>query len=155
MGLRASEGSGSQILLGSSGFEEASSMSVQPQEFSLWVKGYLRDWPSASRYTPVCVAALPAKSARDLLTWVWTGALLGVLHQVVSPKSTRWISCSIYVLLGWAAAAYAGELYTNLTRYWSPGAYAGVVRKEDSCGNFPDAWLKFGSSCHEGNHQSA
>lgn len=92
------------------------------------------------RYTPVCVAALPEKEGQDLLTYVWIGALLGLLQQVVWPTGPKWISCSIYVLLGWAAAAYADTLYSSLTLWQGSLLVLGGVLYSIGAGFFAMHW---------------
>lgn len=56
----------------------------------------------AGTYTPVCQLALAGVGAgAGLLTWVWTGAGLGVARVLFWPGAPRWLSASLYLLLGW------------------------------------------------------
>lgn len=63
----------------------------------------------AGTYTPLTIALLEADSARSLLTAIWSAAALGVLVHNVWPTAPRFISASLYVLMGWLAVFYLPE----------------------------------------------
>jgi hemolysin III len=57
----------------------------------------------AGTYTPFCVMLLPPEKATVILSLVWGGAVLGVAVKMVKPDAPRWLSTTLYVLLGWVA----------------------------------------------------
>ncbi len=64
----------------------------------------------AGTYTPLAVLALPPSKSVLLLSLVWGGAALGILFRVFWINAPRWLYVALYVLLGWAAVMYIGDL---------------------------------------------
>ncbi|WP_293696337.1 hemolysin III family protein [uncultured Agrococcus sp.] len=64
----------------------------------------------AGTYTPMSVLALPPAKATLLLSLVWGGALLGTAARVFWVGAPRWVYVPLYVILGWAAVMYMGDL---------------------------------------------
>ena len=64
----------------------------------------------AGTYTPLAVLALPPDKGFVLLAVVWAGALLGIGFRVFWITAPRWLYVPIYLLLGWAAVMYLGDL---------------------------------------------
>ncbi|WP_400999625.1 hemolysin III family protein [Agromyces sp. GXQ0307] len=64
----------------------------------------------AGTYTPLSVLALPPEKGLILLVLVWSGALIGIAFRVFWIGAPRWLYVPIYVLLGWAAVMYLGDL---------------------------------------------
>ncbi len=64
----------------------------------------------AGTYTPMSVIALPEEKAVLLLSLVWGGALLGIGFRVFWITAPRWLYVPLYVILGWAAVMYLGDL---------------------------------------------
>ncbi|MDF8263194.1 PAQR family membrane homeostasis protein TrhA [Luteipulveratus flavus] len=64
----------------------------------------------AGTYTPFALTLLPQRQAVQLLSIVWTGALLGVLFRVLWVGAPRWLYTPVYVALGWVAIFYFGPL---------------------------------------------
>jgi hemolysin III len=64
----------------------------------------------AGTYTPIAVLALPPSKGWLLLTLVWSGAILGILFRVFWLGAPRWLYIALYLLLGWAAVMYLGDL---------------------------------------------
>lgn len=64
----------------------------------------------AGTYTPLAVLALPPAQGTLLLVLVWSGALLGILFRVFWIDAPRWLYVALYLLLGWAAVMYIGDL---------------------------------------------
>lgn len=64
----------------------------------------------AGTYTPLAVLALPTSKSVLLLSLVWSGAVLGILFRVFWINAPRWLYVALYVLLGWAAVMYLGDL---------------------------------------------
>ncbi|HAQ59138.1 MAG TPA: hemolysin III [Microbacterium sp.] len=66
----------------------------------------------AGTYTPIALLALPREKATLLLSLVWGGALIGILFRVFWIGAPRWLYVALYLLLGWAALMYIGDLFT-------------------------------------------
>ncbi|WP_308799227.1 PAQR family membrane homeostasis protein TrhA [Agromyces silvae] len=64
----------------------------------------------AGTYTPLAILALPPDQGWLLLAFVWGGALLGIGFRVFWISAPRWLYVPIYLLLGWAAVMYLGDL---------------------------------------------
>jgi hemolysin III len=64
----------------------------------------------AGTYTPLAVLALPPSKSVLLLSLVWGGAVLGILFRVFWINAPRLLYVALYVLLGWAAVMYIGDL---------------------------------------------
>ncbi len=64
----------------------------------------------AGTYTPIAVLALPPSKGFLLLGLVWAGALLGIVFRVFWLGAPRWLYVALYLLLGWAAVMYLGDL---------------------------------------------
>ncbi|MFB7251941.1 hemolysin III family protein [Microbacterium sp. NPDC056234] len=64
----------------------------------------------AGTYTPIATLALEPQKGALLLTLVWSGALLGILFRVFWINAPRWLYVALYLLLGWAAVMYMGDL---------------------------------------------
>lgn len=55
----------------------------------------------AGTYTPVCLIALEGKWGNILLAAIWSIAVLGVLMKIFWMGAPRWLSTTIYVVMGW------------------------------------------------------
>ena len=64
----------------------------------------------AGTYTPLAILALPPDKGWLLLAIVWGGALLGIGFRVFWIHAPRWLYVPLYLLLGWAAVMYLGDL---------------------------------------------
>jgi len=60
----------------------------------------------AGTYPPFGVLALPPDGGKLLLAIVWTGAIAGVFMQVFWLGGPRWLSTSLYVVVGWVAVFF-------------------------------------------------
>lgn len=65
----------------------------------------------AGTYTPISLLALPLDKGIILLIAVWSGALLGIGFRVFWITAPRWLYVPLYVLLGWAAVAFIGDIF--------------------------------------------
>jgi hemolysin III len=65
----------------------------------------------ASTYTPIAVLSLPREGWLPLLALVWGGAAVGIGVRLGWSSAPRWLYVPIYVALGWAAVAWAGDLF--------------------------------------------
>lgn len=64
----------------------------------------------AGTYTPFAVLALPESEGKILLAIVWTGALIGVVLRVFWIGAPRWLSTTLYVVVGWIIIFFIPEL---------------------------------------------
>nr|WP_205828967.1 hemolysin III family protein [Microbacterium sp. B19(2022)] len=64
----------------------------------------------AGTYTPLAVLALPPEQGVLLLCLVWGGTAIGILFRVFWINAPRWLYVALYLLLGWAAVMYIGDL---------------------------------------------
>ncbi|MCL1593358.1 MAG: hemolysin III family protein [Actinomycetia bacterium] len=64
----------------------------------------------AGTYTPFAVLGLPQSSGKLLLSIVWTGALVGVVLTVFWIGVPRWLSTSLYVVVGWVVVFFLPAL---------------------------------------------
>jgi hemolysin III len=64
----------------------------------------------AGTYTPFAVLALPQSPGKLLLSIVWKGALVGVVLTVFWIGVPRWLSTSLYVVVGWVVVFFLPEL---------------------------------------------
>lgn len=64
----------------------------------------------AGTYTPIALLALPLDKGIILLVSVWFGALLGIGFRVFWLSAPRWLYVPLYLLLGWAAVMYLGDI---------------------------------------------
>ncbi len=55
----------------------------------------------AGTYTPVCLIKLNSKFGYGILSIVWVIALLGIGLKILWINIPRWISTSIYIVMGW------------------------------------------------------
>jgi hemolysin III len=68
----------------------------------------------AGTYTPFALLALHGRIATVILITVWAGALGGALLNLVWTQAPRWLAVSVYIALGWVAAAAFPQLATAL-----------------------------------------
>lgn len=64
----------------------------------------------AGTYTPIATLALEPEQGILLLSLVWSGALLGILFRIFWINAPRWLYVALYLVLGWAAVMYMGDL---------------------------------------------
>lgn len=57
----------------------------------------------AGTYTPICLISLKGVWGYSMLAVVWLIAILGIILKFFWIKAPRWLSTSIYVIMGWVA----------------------------------------------------
>jgi hemolysin III len=67
----------------------------------------------AGTYTPFGVLALSGTLASVLLAVVWSGAVAGIVLNFLWIDAPKWLSASLYVVLGWMGIAAAPELLSH------------------------------------------
>ena len=55
----------------------------------------------AGTYTPVCLVTLSGKFGSTLLSAIWIIAIAGIFMKIFWMGAPRWLSTSIYVIMGW------------------------------------------------------
>jgi hemolysin III len=74
----------------------------------------------AGTFTPVGLLVLADTAAGALLPVVWAGAAAGILLHVLWADAPKWLSASVYVVLGWSAVLAFPDLVGRLG--WLPTA---------------------------------
>jgi hemolysin III len=69
----------------------------------------------AGTYTPICINAFSGFYRWGLLAIVWSIALVGILVNIFYINKPRWLSATIYVLMGWLCVSAAGQMLTALS----------------------------------------
>lgn len=65
----------------------------------------------AGTYTPFGLLVLEGTLATAILVAVWSGAVAGIVLQLVWVEAPKWVSALVYVVLGWVAVlAFPGLL---------------------------------------------
>lgn len=74
----------------------------------------------ASTFTPLCMLALPEAPGKQLLIIIWSAAVLGLIQSIFWVKASKWVTAILYVIMGWLALPYLGELKETLgsARIW-------------------------------------
>ncbi len=68
----------------------------------------------AASYTPTCVIALRGSLGLGLLIAVWSVATAGIVIKIFWMNAPRWLSTSIYLLMGWLAVFVIVPLFNVL-----------------------------------------
>jgi len=68
----------------------------------------------AATYTPVAIAALPARTAAILLAIVWGLASVGVAMRLFWRRAPRAATVAVYLAVGWTAVAFMPALWHGL-----------------------------------------
>ncbi|QGU01314.1 hemeolysin-III related [Corynebacterium kalinowskii] len=55
----------------------------------------------AATYTPLCAILFDAKTATTMLLIAWSGAIAGVILNLVWINHPRWLDVVVYLLIGW------------------------------------------------------
>lgn len=68
----------------------------------------------AGTYVPLCLVVLPPAWGVPLLVVVGAAAVVGVVLKLVAFGRLRWLSYSLYPIMGWSAVAVAPALWKHL-----------------------------------------
>lgn len=68
----------------------------------------------ASTFTPLCMLALREAPGKQLLIIIWSAAGLGLIQSIFWVKAPKWVTAVLYVIMGWLALPYLGELKDTL-----------------------------------------
>lgn len=66
-------------------------------------------------YVPLCVLALPPAWGIPILVVVAAAGLVGIVLKLAVFHGARWVSYSLYLVMGWAAIIAAPAMINNLT----------------------------------------
>jgi hemolysin III len=69
----------------------------------------------AGTYTPICINAFTGFYRWGLLAIVWSIALVGILVNIFYINKPRWLSATVYVIMGWLCVSAAGQMITALS----------------------------------------
>lgn len=69
----------------------------------------------AGTYTPICVVALGRPLGCIMLFLVWGAAAAGLFMKIFWMDAPVWLSCAVYIALGWLALFFAPTLARALT----------------------------------------
>jgi hemolysin III len=69
----------------------------------------------AGTYTPICLNAFTGFYRWGLLAIVWSIAFVGILVKVFFIEEPRWVSATVYVVMGWLCVSAAGQMLTKLS----------------------------------------
>jgi hemolysin III len=65
----------------------------------------------AGTYTPLGMVLLHGGDRIAILATVWGGALIGILFRIFWVGAPRWLYTPIYLVLGWVAIFWMGDIY--------------------------------------------
>lgn len=118
----------------------------------------------AGTYTPFCLVTLNGPWGWSLFGVIWGLAILGVLVQSIYINVWRWLTTTIYILMGWLILVGLKPLLSNLplNAFWwllaggliySIGGVIYTIKKPNLWKNFGyhELWHIFvllGSACH-------
>ena len=69
----------------------------------------------AGSYTPFALLELSGVLPKILLACVWGGAVVGVVLNVGWIDAPKWVTASVYLLVGWVGVIAAPQLFTELS----------------------------------------
>ncbi|MCM1113698.1 MAG: hemolysin III family protein [Muribaculum sp.] len=68
----------------------------------------------AGSYTPVCLIVLGGQLGYQMLTLVWSIALVGMTVKALWVTCPKWFSSVIYIAMGWVCVFVFGQLWNTL-----------------------------------------
>jgi hemolysin III len=68
----------------------------------------------AGTYTPFALLVMHGTLATAILVVVWAGAIAGAIVEMVWIGHPKWVSATVYLAIGWVAAAAFPELWSSL-----------------------------------------
>lgn len=74
----------------------------------------------AGTYTPICLIILHNRMGNILLTLIWILAILGMIFNAFWITCPKWLSSTIYVVMGWLSMFAASKIISCNTHafYW-------------------------------------
>lgn len=68
----------------------------------------------AGSYTPICLIVLDGELGYQMLTTVWSIALVGMIIKAFWVTCPKWFSSMIYIAMGWVCVFVFGQLLSTL-----------------------------------------
>lgn len=68
----------------------------------------------AGTATPICLIAMKGTYGTNLLILFWTAAFIGMFSTIFWTQSPKWVRASLYVIVGWLAIPFMGDIKTAL-----------------------------------------
>lgn len=68
----------------------------------------------AGTATPICLLGLKSESGLRLLIILWSVAVIGMLTTIFWVHAPKWVRAILYVVIGWLALPYLGEIKVSL-----------------------------------------
>ena len=68
----------------------------------------------AGTYTPISLVMLPRPKGLVLFALIWAASLAGIVFNLVWINAPRWVSPTLYVVLGWIAIAALPDLLASV-----------------------------------------
>ena len=68
----------------------------------------------AGTYTPFALLVLDGGLAKAVLVTIWAGAALGIALEMFWSDTPKWLTATVYVMLGWVAVIAFPELASEL-----------------------------------------
>lgn len=65
----------------------------------------------AGTYTPMVALMLDGTKRTVVLAFIWAAAIAGILFRVLWVDAPRWLYVGAYILLGWSAVLFVGDLW--------------------------------------------
>ncbi|AKF79320.1 hemolysin III [Myxococcus fulvus] len=65
----------------------------------------------AGTYTPVMLLGLPPEVGNQLMPWLYSGALLGILQSMFWVNAPKWVTAALAVGVGWTMMPYFGDVF--------------------------------------------
>ncbi len=69
----------------------------------------------AGSYTPICILALANRVGYTLFAVIWICALLGIVLTAIRLNIPRWVSATIYMVMGWMAVFAIVPIYQAMS----------------------------------------
>ena len=100
----------------------------------------------AGTYTPICLVSLEGTLGWWLFGVVWSIALAGVFIKIFWISAPRWLSTSIYILMGWLVVAFypvLDQIPTDALRWIAYGGISYTVGAVVYATKWPNPWPKW------------
>ncbi len=68
----------------------------------------------AGTFTPICLLALSKDSGTNLLTTIWSVAILGIFQSLFYVHAPKWLSATLYIIAGYMILPYISELKNSM-----------------------------------------
>lgn len=70
----------------------------------------------AGTYTPICLVSLNGILGYSLFALIWAIAITGIIMKALWINAPRWLTASLYILMGWLVIFAIGPVLASLPR---------------------------------------